>query len=370
MRERTGGNLFGSFALAWLGAAVLIGWMINAAGVWRFLSWTRLLDLFIVGGIVRLHDAHAGYIEGVPSLELYQYSQDPIDFRLMLLCGIFFLLAWTMDTIKFHDASRFAGATATYGRNARAWLYGSGADRFMPFRFGTLATAEAMKAQGATEDQAKLATFTYDVLQVVVLVIMAAISFAFLGATRWVSAMVWPFAILGASYLLVRRRRKGDPPVLESDKALSGRRVLGAVIRQPLRATRMLLLGILSFLFVEAAFFSIMMAFTSVNVILTFDTELIMTGLVGYYIARMIPLTPGGLGQGEWAFAAAVYWAGAGLPEGVVIALLAAFIRYIVGMITFGVVALGAKTGTNLNAIIARFRAIPDAVPGISGGSR
>ncbi len=59
--------------------------------------------------------------------------------------------------------------------------------------------------------------------------------------------------------------------------------------------------------------------------------SVLLMGVVGGYIARLIPVTPGGIGQFEWGFAAALYVGGLGLPECVAIAILDNFIRYVTG---------------------------------------
>src|SRR5205814_449310 len=110
---------------------------------------------------------------------------------------------------------------------------------------------------------------------------------------------------------------------------------------QPTMLLRVTLLSILAFGLEDLAVFSVMMAFTSTHVILTAKTSLILMGVVGSYIARFIPITPGGIGQFEWGFAAAMYMGGAALPEVATVAILDNVIRYITGSLLLGAVSLG-----------------------------
>src|SRR5262245_8214556 len=77
------------------------------------------------------------------------------------------------------------------------------------------------------------------------------------------------------------------------------------------------------------------MAFTGNHVILSVSFSTLLMGVVGGYIARLIPVTPGGIGQFEWGFAAGLYLGGLGFPECVTIAVLDNFIRYISGTLLF-----------------------------------
>jgi len=73
------------------------------------------------------------------------------------------------------------------------------------------------------------------------------------------------------------------------------------------------------------------MAFTSTHVILNVNFTILLMAIVASYIARLIPVTPGGIGQFEWGFAAGLYLGGLGWPECVTIAVLDNFVRYASG---------------------------------------
>jgi hypothetical protein len=358
---RSGPDLAASLTLSWVVAIGLLAWLIDLAGVWTVLAWTRLLDLTIVGGLVKLHDAHAGYITGVPDIELYQYAREPVELRLVLICAVFYLLAWFVRSAQFNDAARLTGLRLGYGTHAKAYLYGSGADRFMPFRFGVVASADSLEANGATPSQARRTMVLMDLLLLIEVAIFVVVTFVLVGTSRWFLAMIWPSVILAAAYLLVRDRTNGSGSLVPGGSTAALRSALADLVAQPLAAARMVIAGVVSFLMVEGATFSIMMAFTTLNIIMTVPPKLLLLGLTAAAIARLIPVTPGGLGQGEMAFVGAVWWAGAGVREAVVIALLSAAVRYVVGMGLFATVALGTRSGTSMSTVTERFRGLSAA---------
>ena len=85
------------------------------------------------------------------------------------------------------------------------------------------------------------------------------------------------------------------------------------------------------------------------------EFDVLIMGLVGAYIARLIPLSPGGIGQFEWGFAMALYLGGVGLPEAATIAILDNAIRYVSGTLILGSVLLRYGVETNLRAVLDLF---------------
>ena len=81
----------------------------------------------------------------------------------------------------------------------------------------------------------------------------------------------------------------------------------------------------------DIAAYMIAMAFTSTHVILNVNFSILLMAIVASYVARLIPITPGGIGQFEWGFAAGLYLGGVGWPECVTIAILDNFVRYASG---------------------------------------
>jgi uncharacterized membrane protein YbhN (UPF0104 family) len=179
---------------------------------------------------------------------------------------------------------------------------------------------------------------------------------------------VWSFVILGVAWLMVRPGSfvLAMPWFLRRDraKARSGRAEGGffrsaiAMVRAlpPSTTVRLGILGLAAFALEDIAAFLIAQAFTSTHVILHATTFAILMGVIGSYIARFIPISPGGIGQFEWGFAAALYLAGVGLPEAATIAILDNVLRSITGSLFFGGVALTGGVKTNLRNALALFR--------------
>jgi uncharacterized membrane protein YbhN (UPF0104 family) len=97
----------------------------------------------------------------------------------------------------------------------------------------------------------------------------------------------------------------------------------------------MAVLSIVAFGLEDIAAYVIAQAFTSTHVVLNVNFSILLMAIVASYIARLIPITPGGIGQFEWGFAAGLYLGGLGFPECVTIAILDNFVRYVTGTLLF-----------------------------------
>ena len=91
-----------------------------------------------------------------------------------------------------------------------------------------------------------------------------------------------------------------------------------------------------------------------------------MVGSTGY-IARRFPITPQGIGQWEWGFAAALYVSGVGFPEAATIALLDSALRHSTGLVVFLVITLRYGVKTNFQRVLARY--MGTAAPATDGGA-
>jgi uncharacterized protein (TIRG00374 family) len=131
-------------------------------------------------------------------------------------------------------------------------------------------------------------------------------------------------------------------------------REAGGVVRsfasQPTVLAQLCILSLLAFALEDIAAYVIANAF-GIGV----DFSILLMGVVGSYVARLIPLTPGGIGQFEWGFAAALYVGGVGAPEAATIAILDNVIRYAAGTLILGSVLLWYRVETNLRAVFALF---------------
>jgi uncharacterized membrane protein YbhN (UPF0104 family) len=343
------GRRTGAFVLAYVLAAALLLGLLHAGGVWSVLANTRALDLLVRSGIVALTDADAGWVVGVPDLEQYLASQDPVDWGMLALASGVFCLYWAVKSLQFHLVSRFCGVEGEVGEHARAYLYGLGVSRMLPFDLGEVATADALEAGGAEPPRAARAVFLTHLLVVLEIVVFAAIGLVLVGLGGWFAMLFWGVVILGVAWYLVRPGRAGRGRYLTAV-----RRSVRAVASQPGFGARVVLLSLVAFLLEDVAAYVITQAFTSENVILNVDNKVLVMGLVAGYAARLICVTPGGIGQFEWAFAAALYAGGVGFPEAVTIAVLDNLVRYVTGTGVMLAMTVRYGSGTTLRRVLRR----------------
>ncbi|MFT7583441.1 MAG: uncharacterized membrane protein YbhN (UPF0104 family) [Myxococcota bacterium] len=331
--RQTGGTGFVSgVVLSYLLAFGLIATLIEKAGIWNVLANTRVLDFAIEVGIVRYHDLNMGLVDGVADQKYYLQSQDPIDYRILLLAVGIYLLYWVTRAWKFHLTGRFVGLSGDRSSHMRARLMGLGIARFVPFRFGEAKT-EAMLVEAGEDADTVRRTFAFD--SYLTLVFQIAL-FSFIGLLItdfdvWLSQGLWAFGICLVTYYVARaaglvpwRRGELRSGLVGSSKAMAER---------PAAAARLGGLSALTMLLDDITPFLLAMAFTADHVIMNVPFTVIQVGVVAGYIATRFQLTPLGIGQREWAFALALYAGGVGFPEAATIALLDSALRHSTGFL-------------------------------------
>ena len=146
--------------------------------------------------------------------------------------------------------------------------------------------------------------------------------------------------------------------------------VVSELGRQPQMFFGLILLSLVSFGLVEFASYIVPQAFNSPPVVplfrddlgfLVFQTDIVVLAVVAGYIARLVPMTPGGIGQFELAFALALTMNGLSLSQAVVIALLVSAVRYTAGAILFLAMMLAFGVETNFQRVKALFYLPADA---------
>jgi uncharacterized membrane protein YbhN (UPF0104 family) len=133
-----------------------------------------------------------------------------------------------------------------------------------------------------------------------------------------------------------------------------GRHNLRRLSENPKVLTGLAILSLLAFLIDDFTPYLISQAFTTDFVILNVPFSVIQMGVVAGYIARQVPITPGGIGQWEWGFAAALYMGGVGLPEAATIAILESVIRHGTGVLLFGFVVLWKRSRTSIQDVVPK----------------
>ena len=350
-----GRGLWPSFALSYLIGFGLIGLLIHFAGVWNILANTRMLAMLISGGVVALTDADQGLIYGIPDPQYYVASQDPVDWEVVLLTGAIFMAVWLLQGLQFHTLARFAGIDGSFAQHARALVYGKAVNKVFPFGVGRVAAAGALERQGADRGRAASVVFLGQVFSVFEVAMFALYGLFAVGLMGWAGEIFWPLAILLVAYLMVRPERSAARASRRAT-ALAARRAMRALADRPAVLARAAGLSLLAFLLIDVGAYLIAQSFTSENVILNVTFAQLTMGVVGGYAARLIPLTPGGVGQFEWGFAAALYVGGLGFPEAATIAILVSMVRYLTGGLIFLSIALGPGVETSLRDTLASFR--------------
>ncbi|MCI0433943.1 MAG: flippase-like domain-containing protein [Gemmatimonadetes bacterium] len=338
-----------SFLLAYLLGALLICALVYFGGVWPVLAKTRLLDLLIRVGVIKYHDQNLGFIEGVPDHKYYLTSQTPVDWVLVASAVGVFLLFWAVKAMQFHGVARFHGMKGQLGAHGRAFLYGLGIQRFFPFGLGRVGAAAALHGQGQRWDTALSAVFTSELFVVFEVVAFALIGLFALGWIPWLGQLFWPLIVLAAAWLWLRQDAAGRGLVLRVwwRNATSAARALA---RSPRDLIRLAALSLLAFALEDIA------AYTTANAFgIGVSFSVLLMALVGGYIARLLPLTPGGIGQFEWGFATALWVGGVGFPDAVTLALLDNLIRYVAGTVILGSILLWYGIETNLRTVLERF---------------
>jgi uncharacterized membrane protein YbhN (UPF0104 family) len=315
-----------------LGVGLLVA-LIWSSGVWNFLANTRLLSVLIDGGVVSYHDAQTGLIRGVPDLKYYLKSQDPVKWGLIEGAALLFLVFWIIKAVQFRTLCKLTGAGGTFSQDARFYFEGIGVGRFLPFNQGAVHLVRSMAVQGAPAEPVAQAIFLAEFFVVIEIVVYAAYGPYAMGWSVWLAQIFWSLVILGLCYLLARPNRLYPEPSIVPLHKGDVKTVFRALSRRPIEFTKVTILSLIAFGLEDIGAYMIAMGFTSRHVILNVNFNILLMAIVASYIARLIPVTPGGIGQFEWGFAAGLYLGGVGWPECVTIACLDNFVRYTTGTI-------------------------------------
>ncbi|MBW1877738.1 MAG: UPF0182 family protein [Deltaproteobacteria bacterium] len=331
------GRLAWTIGLSYALGAALLAALIYMGGAWYFAANTRLLDPMIGAGIIKYHDKGAGFIEGVPDLDFYLMSQDPVRWDLALLVVGIFLLFFFVKAAHFHNVAHLWGIKSTLGKSAGVYGYGVFVEKFFPMGTGETATAMALQANGAPAERAKAVLFTEQLSVLFQTTAFALLALLATGWAAWLAQLFWGLFVLWIAYLFLRAGRRGEPGA-DLDASVQRAKVAARVIAdRPLLSSWVGLLGLIAFGMEDVAAYLIAMAFSSANVVLHVDPTMLLMAIVASYLARFICVTPGGIGQFEWGFAAALWVGGVAFHECVTIAILDNVFRYVALAIFFAV---------------------------------
>jgi hypothetical protein len=347
-------DLFGSFVISYLLLIVLLGALVYFAGIWNVLANTRLLDLLISSGIIGYHDVHLGIVTGIPNHELFLYSQDPVDWRLVGVVAALYFLFWGIKALQFHGIARFFGMKGTQSEHSGAFLYGAGLNILCPYKAGNAATVTSCEAQGEDPRRAGTAVYTLELFVLFEIAVFALLGLALNGWSTWLGELFWAVVICAVAYVIMRPAQIGGVMVPGQATRADRRAIVRRLFESPKVLTGLAILSLLAFLIDDFTPYLISQAFTTDFVILNVPFSVIQMGVVAGYIARQVHITPGGIGQWEWGFAAALYMGGVGLPEAATIAILESVMRHGTGVLLFGFVMLWKRSRTSIQDVVPK----------------
>lgn len=357
-------DLTGSYLISYLVLVLLLGALVYFAGIWNVLANTRLLDVLISSGIVGYHDLHLGIVKGLPDHDLFLYSQDAVDWRLVGVVAALYFLFWAIKALQFHGIARFFGMKGKQTEHSGSFFYGAGLNILSPYKAGNTATVSSCEAHGEDPGRAGTAVYTQELFVLFEVAIFALLGLALNGWSTWLGQLFWAVVICVGAYLIMRPAQIGSVFVPGQATRADRRAIVRRLFESPKVLTALVALSLLAFLIDDFTPYLISQAFTTDFVILNVPFSVIQMGVVAGYIARQVPLTPGGIGQWEWGFAAALYMGGVGLPEAATIAILESVMRHGTGVLVFGSVVLWKRSRTSIREVVPRVLGPAGATPG------
>lgn len=322
---RESGQFFGSLILSIMTGVFLLGSLIYFAGPWNILANTRLLGLLISSGVVKYHDRDAGFVQGVADHVYYMKSQEPIEWIVVLLAALTLFIFWAVKAYHFHDVARYHAIPGSFWRHGRAYLAGLSYTKFMPMHLGDTAAAGVLQTDGAEPKRVYSTLFLLRASLIFSIVVYALIGLLTMGWREWLGQMFWALVILGMVYWWTR---PSDAKANRLAHMTAAKNHLQALLQRPSRLGKLSLIAVVTFIMEDVAAYLLTMAFSTQEVLLHVSFDLLLMAFVAGYIARLIPLTPGGVGQFEWGFTAALVLGGVGLPEAATVAILYSVLFY------------------------------------------
>lgn len=320
------GEFLRTLALSIVFGVFLLGSLVYIAGPWNILANTRLLRLLIDSGIVKYHDRDAGFVQGVADHVYYLKSQEPVEWTVVLLAVAILFLFWLLRGVQFHDLARYHALPGASGQHARAYRAGLTYSKLMPLHLGDAAATAVLQQGGATPRQAYSTLFLLRLFLLFSIGMYSLIGLLTIGWAAWLGQMLCALLLVGITYWWARPFFSPAAGVSPLAAAKSHVREL---LQRPSRLARFVLLALLLFGMEDIVLYLLTMAFSTQQVLLHVGFDLILMAFVSGYLARQIPLTPGGIGQFEWGFVAALYLGGVGLPEAATIAILYSVVYYL-----------------------------------------
>jgi uncharacterized membrane protein (UPF0182 family)/uncharacterized membrane protein YbhN (UPF0104 family) len=325
-----------------LGLLLLIP-LVVLAGPWSVAASTRALDLLIRGGLVQLTDMDAGYVAGVPEAELYLRSQSPIDAAMLVLAALVLGAAWVVRSLRGPALVAARGSSVPWRWTFAVALHAEAGSRLLPFDRAEVRFRRHLTRQGVPRDEASRAVNALRAISAIELLSFAVLAGLFVGVTVWLESMFWAVVVVVVAALLAR-----NPSAAARRQRRRAARSMAAAGLARLQGSARLAVVALSFAALpleEMAAYLVVQSLSSDVVILGGMTPVVLlVALVAGKLGSLVKVTPGGLGQFELAFAAALYAQGQGLAEAVTVTLVFALLRYLTAGILLAASSLALRS--------------------------
>jgi len=329
-----------------------------AADPWKFVAVTRLLDVLIAAGFVQYHDAQPGLV-AVATPVHYYLSQEPIAWGMVAVAALVLIVYPCLKGLQVHVLARAYGSQATLGQHMSAHLYGDGLDRFLPYNIGVIGATNALIGYGLPEDRAKSVVLLSRVATIFEISAFAIVGLVLLDLNVWLSHLAWAALALGVAWYLVSQA--GHATVLPHPRELFRHawvEIAALAKARPGMVAGLALLSLLAFGTLDVGVWIVMAAFNTTAVAIHVEPLILMMSVLGGYVAaRLVPVTPGGIGQWELGFATLLLLGDldVSLPL-LCVAVLANLLRIVTGLGLMALALRGAGVPTSLAEVFRVFK--------------
>jgi hypothetical protein len=293
--------------LSYVAGFAMLAVLLYMAGLWELLAISRLLDPLIEGGFVQYHDLGPGFIPGLPEVGLYFQAIQPIDWRLV---GVAFACACAYLSIKalqFHFLASSEGSQAGVMTHLKMYYFSDGIDQFMPFNIGRMNKALSLMRIGFSEEKAYRIVSVQSGLLYVEICFFALLALFLLGWAGFMSQAFYAVLCLAAILFMIRNTKLYDRPGQRWKIQDNLRSLYEFAEARPSQAAWLVFLSLLAMFMFDLLGYLTMTAFDTEIVLINIDKPVLLMAVVAAYIAaRIVVLTPGGWGQWELGFAAAL----------------------------------------------------------------